>query len=259
MRPNAKVLAFILLAAVTAVSPQLVSAQAVAAPAGLRPPDVIYVPTRQSVVDAMLKVANVKAGDVVYDLGCGDGRIVGLARPRLGARGIGIDIDPQRVKEANENVSKSGVGDRVKILNQDLFTTDFSDANVVALYLLPSLNLKLRPTLWKTLKPGTRIVSHDFDMGDWKPEQTLNVDGATIYYWTITPDLAKKAATEKSIVDRPSSIVKRPVCRWQPAFSNFRFVPLRVPPLASTAHVSAAVTARRLPRRGCGRCGPLRS
>ena len=163
---------------------------------GLRTPDVIYVPTRQAVVDAMLKVANVNASDVVYDLGCGDGRIV-VTAAKLGARGIGIDIDPKRVAEANENVKKSGVGDRVKILNQDLFTTDLSEASVVTLYLLPSLNLKLRPTLWRTLKPGTRIVSHDFDMGDWKAEQTLNVDGATIYYWTITPDLAKRAASEK--------------------------------------------------------------
>ncbi|HKY22884.1 MAG TPA: class I SAM-dependent methyltransferase [Vicinamibacterales bacterium] len=164
---------------------------------GLRAPDVIYVPTRQTVVDAMLKVANVKAGDVVYDLGCGDGRIVVSAALR-GARGVGIDIDPKRVAEANENVAKAGVGDRVKILNQDLFTTDLREATVVALYLLPSLNRKLRPILWTTLKPGTRIVSHNFAMGDdWKPEQTLTVDGATIHYWTITPDLAKRAATEK--------------------------------------------------------------
>jgi SAM-dependent methyltransferase len=171
--------------------------QAAAAPAqqGLRQPDVIYVPTRQSVVDAMLKVANVKAGDVLYDLGCGDGRIP-VTAAKLGARAVCIDIDPRRIAEANENVKKNNVGDRVRVLNQDLFTTDISEATVVSLYLLPSLNLKLRPTLWRTLKPGTRIVSHDFDMGDWKPEQTLNVDGATIYYWTITPDLAKRAASE---------------------------------------------------------------
>ena len=162
---------------------------------GLRQPDVIYVPTRQSVVDAMLKVANVKAGDVLYDLGCGDGRIP-VTAAQLGARAVCIDIDPRRIAEANENVKKNNVGDRVRVLNQDLFTTDISEATVVTLYLLPSLNLKLRPILWTTLKPGTRIVSHDFDMGDWKPEQTLNVDGATIYYWTITPDLAKKAAAE---------------------------------------------------------------
>jgi 2-polyprenyl-3-methyl-5-hydroxy-6-metoxy-1,4-benzoquinol methylase len=174
------------------------AAQAAAAPAqeGLRQPDVIYVPTRQSVVDAMLKVANVKAGDVLYDLGCGDGRIP-VTAAKLGATAVCIDIDPRRIAEANENVKKNNVGDRVKVLNQDLFTTDISEATVVSLYLLPSLNLKLRPTLWKTLKPGTRIVSHDFDMGDWKPEQTLNVDGATIYYWTITPDLAKKADSGK--------------------------------------------------------------
>ena len=162
---------------------------------GLRQPDVIYVPTRQSVVDAMLKVANVKAGDVLYDLGCGDGRIP-VTAAKLGAKAVCIDIDPRRIAEANENVKKNNVADRVRVLNQDLFTTDISEATVVSLYLLPSLNLKLRPTLWKTLKPGTRIVSHDFDMGDWKPEQTLNVDGATVYYWTITPDLAKRATAE---------------------------------------------------------------
>jgi 2-polyprenyl-3-methyl-5-hydroxy-6-metoxy-1,4-benzoquinol methylase len=181
----------------TASAGPVPAGKAAATPAqeGLRQPDVIYVPTRQSVVDAMLKVANVKAGDVVYDLGCGDGRIP-VSAAKLGARAVCIDIDPRRTAEANENVKKNNVADRVRVLNQDLFTTDISEATVVSLYLLPSLNLKLRPTLWRTLKPGTRIVSHDFDMGDWKPEQTLNVDGATIYYWTITPDLAKKAATE---------------------------------------------------------------
>jgi 2-polyprenyl-3-methyl-5-hydroxy-6-metoxy-1,4-benzoquinol methylase len=179
----------------TASAGPLSAAKAASAQEGLRQPDVIYVPTRQSVVDAMLKVANVKAGDVLYDLGCGDGRIP-VTAAKLGARAVCIDIDPRRIVEANENVKKNNVGDRVRVLNQDLFTTDISEATVVSLYLLPSLNLKLRPTLWKTLKPGTRIVSHDFDMGDWKPEQTLNVDGATVYYWTITPDLAKKAAAE---------------------------------------------------------------
>ena len=185
------------LSVTTASAGPLPAAQAAPAPAqqGLRQPDVIYVPTRQTVVDAMLKVANVKAGDVLYDLGCGDGRIP-VTAAKLGARAVCIDIDPRRIAEANENVKKNSVGDRVRVLNQDLFTTDISDATVVSLYLLPSLNLKLRPTLWRTLKPGTRIVSHDFDMGDWKPEQTLNVDGATVYYWTITPDLAKKAAAE---------------------------------------------------------------
>jgi SAM-dependent methyltransferase len=190
MRMIAKALVGVLLLGIGTASAG--PAPAAQAQQGLRQPDVIYVPTRQTVVDAMLKVASVKAGDVVYDLGCGDGRIP-VTAAKIGARAVCIDIDPKRIAEANENVKKNNVGDRVRVLNQDLFTTDISEASVVTLYLLPSLNLKLRPTLWKTLKPGTRVVSHDFDMGDWKPEQTLNVDGATIYYWTITPDLAKRA------------------------------------------------------------------
>lgn len=200
MRTVMKVLSMVLIFGLTTASAGPVGSTlllkpqpaAQAAQGQLRSPDVIYVPTPQEVVDAMLKVAKVTKNDMVYDLGCGDGRIV-VTAARLGARGVGIDIDPQRIKEANENVAKNNVGDRVKILNQDLFTTDISPATVVTLYLLPSLNLKLRPTLWKTLKPGTRIVSHAFDMGDWKPEQTLNVEGRTVYYWTITPDLAAKA------------------------------------------------------------------
>ena len=151
----------------------------------LRQPDVIYVPTPQEVVDAMLAMANVTAKDVVYDLGSGDGRIPITAAQKHGARAIGIDIDPQRIKEANENLAKAAVGDKVKFLNQDLFTTDISDATVVTLYLLPSLNLKVMPKL-KALKPGTRIVSHSFDMGtEWPPEKTQDVNGRMIYYWTI--------------------------------------------------------------------------
>jgi ribosomal protein L11 methylase PrmA len=153
--------------------------------ATLRQPDVIYVPTPQEVVDAMLQMANVTAKDVVYDLGSGDGRIPITAAQKYGARAIGIDIDPQRIKEASENLAKAGVGDKVKFLNQDLFETDISQATVVTLYLLPSLNLKLMPKL-KQLKPGTRIVSHSFDMGtEWPAEKTQDVNGRMIYYWTI--------------------------------------------------------------------------
>jgi ribosomal protein L11 methylase PrmA len=152
--------------------------------APLRSPDVIFVPTPQEVVDAMLKLAKVTKNDVVYDLGSGDGRIPITAAKTYGARGVGIDIDPQRIKEATENLKTAGVGDRVKFLNQDLFTTDISEATVVTLYLLPSLNLKLMPKLNKELKPGTRIVSHAFDMGDAKPTETLNVNGRTVYFWT---------------------------------------------------------------------------
>src|SRR5688572_20585481 len=169
-----------------------VSAQQAAAPQApaqtqeLRKPDVFYVPTPQAVVDAMLRMANVSGTDVVYDLGCGDGRIPITAAQRFGAKGIGIDIDPVRIKEANENAKAAGVTDKVTFLNQDLFTSDFKDATVVTLYLLPSLNEKLMPKLKAELKPGTRIVSHAFDMGSsWPPEKTEQVEGKTIYYWTI--------------------------------------------------------------------------
>ena len=157
-----------------------------AAPATtLRDPDVIYVPTPPEVVEAMLKMANVSANDVVYDLGSGDGRIPIAAAQKYGARGVGIDINPQRIKEANENLAKSNVGDKVRFMNADLFETDLSPATVITLYLLPSLNQKLIPKL-KQLKPGTRIVSHSFDMGaEWPPEKTEDVKGRVIYYWTI--------------------------------------------------------------------------
>ncbi|BAZ41217.1 hypothetical protein NIES4101_71790 [Calothrix sp. NIES-4101] len=150
-----------------------------------RTPDVVYVPTPQEVVDKMLEVAKVGKNDILYDLGSGDGRIPITAAKRFGTQGVGIDIDPERIKEANANAVKEGVTDKVKFLQQDLFKTDFSKATVVTLYLLPELNVKLRSQLFKQLKPGTRIVSHAFDMGDWKPEKTLNVNGKTVYYWTI--------------------------------------------------------------------------
>ena len=149
-----------------------------------RTPDVVYVPTPQDVVDKMLEVAKVTRDDVVYDLGCGDGRIVVTAAQRYGARGVGIDIDPQRVAEARENIRKSCVRDRVRIIEGDLFEQNLSPATVVALYLLPGLNVRLRPKLWKECKPGTRVVSHAFDMGDWPPEQTLMVGSSTVFYWT---------------------------------------------------------------------------
>jgi ubiquinone/menaquinone biosynthesis C-methylase UbiE len=138
------------------------------------------------VVDAMLKVAKVGKGDVLYDLGSGDGRIPITAAQKYGiARGVGIDISAERIKEANENRIKAGVGDRVTFINADLFESNLSDATVVTLYLLPALNVKLLPKLLKELKPGTRIVSHAFEMGSWKPEQALKVDGRNVYFWTI--------------------------------------------------------------------------
>ena len=148
-------------------------------------PDVIFVPTPQEVVDKMLELGKVGSGDVLYDLGSGDGRIPVTAAKRFGIRAVGIDIDPQRIHEANENAKKNGVTRLVQFRQEDLFKTDFSEATVVTLYLLPDLNVKLRPRLLAELKPGTRIVSHQFDMGKWKPERTVELNGRTIYLWTI--------------------------------------------------------------------------
>jgi predicted RNA methylase len=154
------------------------------AQAPLRTPDVIFVPTPADVVDGMLKLAEVSASDVVYDLGCGDGIIVATAAQKFGATAVGIDIDPQRVKEATERITKANVTDKVKILNADLFTTDISKATVVTLYLLPALNQKLIPKLNSELKPGTRIVSQSFDMGTQNPPlKTIDVNGRSVYLW----------------------------------------------------------------------------
>ena len=154
--------------------------------------DVPYVPTPQAVVDKMLELAAVTKDDVVYDLGSGDGRIVITAARKYGVRGVGVDIDPERIKEANANAVLAGVTDRVKFFEQDLFKTDLREATVVTLYLLPDVNLRLRPKLWKELKPGTRVVSHAFDMGDWTPQQRVEVEGKTIYYWVVPQDAATK-------------------------------------------------------------------
>lgn len=155
-----------------------------------REPDVVYVPTPQEVVDEMLTLAKVTKNDVIYDLGSGDGRIPITAAQKYGARGIGIDINPERIQEARENAQKAEVTDLVEFRQQDLFKTDISKATVVTLYLLPELNVKLRPELFRQLKPGTRIVSHDFDMGDWKPERVVQTEeGSTIYYWVIPEEI----------------------------------------------------------------------
>ncbi len=150
-----------------------------------RTPDVHFVPTPTAVVDAMLELANVTASDVVYDLGSGDGRIVIAAARKFGARGVGIELDPQLVNQANRNARKAGVADKVSFLSADLFNVDISEATVVTLYLLRSINLRLQPKLMRELKPGTRVVSHRFDMGDWKPERELTVRGVHVYLWTI--------------------------------------------------------------------------
>jgi SAM-dependent methyltransferase len=155
-----------------------------------RAPDVVFVPTPDEVVKEMMDLAKVKQGDVVYDLGCGDGRLVIAAAKRGAAKAVGVDIDPDRIREAWANARAQGVADKVTFVQGDLFQMDFSDADVVTLYLLPDLNLKLRPKLL-ALKPGTRIVSHAFDMGDWKPEVTQVVDGRDVFAWTV-PDRGQR-------------------------------------------------------------------
>ena len=154
--------------------------------ARLKAPDVIFVPSPDSVVEAMLKLARVTAADVVYDLGSGDGRIPITAAKEYGARGVGIEIDPIRIREANDNLVKAGVGDRVRFVQQDLFEADIREATVVTLFLLTRLNQQLMPKLKRELRPGTRIVSHQFRMDDtWPPEQSEDVNGLMIYLWTI--------------------------------------------------------------------------
>ena len=151
-------------------------------------PDVIYVPTPQSVVDAMLELAQVKSSDIVYDLGSGDGRIVITAAKKYGARGVGIEIDPALAKKATENAAASGVSDRVRFVTGNIFNSDINEATVVTLYLLQSINERLRPKLVRELKPGTRVVSHVFNMGpEWPPQKELMVERSHIFLWTI-PD-----------------------------------------------------------------------
>jgi SAM-dependent methyltransferase len=147
--------------------------------------DVPYVPTPMEVVDRMLDLAQTGRSDRVYDLGSGDGRIVIRAAQRFGARGVGVDLDPQRVEEAKANAKKAGVESLVRFEVGDVFTFDFSRATVVTMYLLPAVNLKLRPRLLSELAPGTRIVSHEFDMGDWQPVRTERVGGRRVHFWTV--------------------------------------------------------------------------
>ena len=159
------------------------------APPVLRPPDVEYEPTPMEVVSAMLRLAKVTADDVVYDLGCGDGRIVITAAREFGARGVCVDIDPVRIAESRENARRANVTDRIRFLNEDLFLTDVADATVVTLFLSPELNLAVRPKLLRELKRGTRIVSYWHHMGDWKPRETVRIrrggPEGPIYLWTV--------------------------------------------------------------------------
>ena len=170
----------------SAIEPSFAPTQAIT-PESL---DVPYVPTPQSVVDRMLDMAKVTGEDYLIDLGSGDGRIPIAAAKRFGTKGMGVEIDPVRIQEAKTNAVNARVADKVEFRKQDLFETDLSQATVLTMYLLPRVNLQLRPRILNTLKPGTRVVSHSFDMGDWKPDQKIIVDGRPIYLW-IVPERGK--------------------------------------------------------------------
>jgi precorrin-6B methylase 2 len=155
--------------------------------------DVPYVPTPQETVDAMLDMVDLQDGDVVWDLGCGDGRMVVTAAKRKNIRGVGVDIDPERIEESKANAEKAGVQDEVEFRVADLFETDFSDATVLTMYLLESVNRRLRPVILRDLQPGARIVSNTFTMGEWKPDETKRIEESwprTIYHWVVPANIS---------------------------------------------------------------------
>jgi len=159
--------------------------------------DVWYVPTPHEVVDRMLYEAKIKATDVVYDLGCGDGRMVIAAAKQFGTRGVGVDLDPARIKEARANAKAAGVEKLVTFRVGDMFKTDLHEATVVMLYLLPELNRRLKPKLFAELPPGARVVSHDFDMGkEWPPDREVKLGSDGIYVW-VMPPLAERPAAKR--------------------------------------------------------------
>lgn len=170
-------------------------AAALAAPPQV-PGDVPYVPTPPEVVDAMIKLAGVRSGDVVYDLGCGDGRIVIAAVRIRGVRGVCVDIDPERIHESRQNAQIAGVADRIRFVEADLFDVPIEGATVVMIYLLPQVNLRLRPRLLAELRPGTRVVSHQFHMGDWKPQRRVDIElppyDYPIYRWVVPMRAARR-------------------------------------------------------------------
>lgn len=154
-----------------------------------RRPDIAYIPTPEDVVDALLDLAQVGPEDVLYDLGCGDGRLLIRAAQRWGTRGVGIDIDPARIAQTDAIVKVHGLSKQIELRQENLYDTELQPATVVALYLLPHLNLRLRSRLWHQLKPGSRVVSHQFDMGDWSPNQVIHLpeseEESTLYLWIM--------------------------------------------------------------------------
>ncbi len=190
--------------------------------------DVPYEPSSEEVVKAMLEIAQVGKDDLVYDLGCGDGRIVIAAAQKTGAHGVGIDLDPERIKESLENARKANVTNQVQFFQQDLFETDISKATVVMLYLWPEVNLKLRPKLLRELKPGTRVVSHSHDMGSWKHDQTMRTpDGHRVYFWVIPANVT--GTWEWTLPGEKERYVMRLSQQFQLASGTLRSGPDEIP------------------------------
>jgi SAM-dependent methyltransferase len=193
-----KAFAAMMALAIGAVAPAVCIAAQVEVPSQKRKLDVWYVPTPNEIVDRMLYVANVSPLDVVYDLGCGDGRIVIAAAKKYGTRGVGVDLDPARIREAQANAKKAGVENLVTFKVADLFKTDLSEATVVTLYLLPELNRRLKPKLFAELRPGARVVSHDWDMGrDWPPDEEIKLGTSGIYMWKMPGPKTSESSRQK--------------------------------------------------------------
>jgi SAM-dependent methyltransferase len=184
-------------ALLVSATPSPIGAEQTTDPIARLKPDVIYVPTPTIIVERMLKMAQVTPKDVVYDLGCGDGRIVIEAAKHYGARGVGIDIVPRRIAESRANARREGVSGRIEFRLEDFFDADISEASVVTLYLLPTVNMEIRRKLWRELAVGARVVSHAYDMGDWTPDRVEEVIGSSVYLWTITEETKKRLADER--------------------------------------------------------------
>ena len=182
--------------------------------------DVPYVPTPPEVVDAMLGLAGVRAGDILYDLGCGDGRIVIAAAKRFGIKAMGIDIDPIRIEESEANAAAAGLAGRVRFVKGDIFEADFRDATVVTMYLLNSVNVRLRPKLLSELKPGTRLVSHSFEMGDWRPDKTVEIttsydDVRDIHFWIVPANVSGRWDWEVTVDSRTRRVTLQAAQEFQ--------------------------------------------
>jgi len=177
-------------------------------------PDVPYVSTPHTIVDEMVRLADVKSDDVVYDLGCGDGRLVIAAVKKTGCRGVGIDIDPERIKESRVNARAAGVEERVRFIEQNFFASDIREATVMLIYLFPDVNIRLRGKFLSEMKPGSRLVSHAFDMGDWKPDNSASVRAQRVYYWVI-PANATGTWTWRSPGDRRTAFTLKLEQRYQ--------------------------------------------